>query len=284
LKLNDLYQSITAGIIHDLENGSVPWVRPWKGTGLMPVNAFSGNPYHGINIPILWRAAQMRGFPTHEWMTFHQALEKKAAVRKGEKGTHIVFVKRLQFKREDDDGFDRRTMLRSFSVFNVAQIDGLPVKEPDPQLSDAERDAGAEAFIKATGASIGHGGDMAAYVPLTDSIVLPPFEAFNGPENYYATSLHELGHWTGAKHRLDRDLSGRFGSKSYAAEELVAELTAAFLCAHLGIQGELRHAAYIKTWIALLKEDPRAIFTASSKASQAADYLSAFSKPVVEAA
>jgi antirestriction protein ArdC len=284
LKLNDLYQSITAGIVHDLEAGSVPWVRPWKGTGLMPVNAFSGNPYHGINIPILWRAAEARGYPTQEWMTFHQALEKKAAVRKGERGTHIVFVKRLQFKREDEDGFGVRTMLRSFSVFNLAQIDGLPVREPGPVLSEAERHAGAEAFITATGASISHTGDMAAYIPLTDSIVMPPFAAFRGPEHYYATGLHELGHWTGAKHRLDRDLSGRFGTQAYAAEELVAELNAAFLCAQLGIQGELRHAGYIQSWIKLLKDDPRAIFTASSKASQAAEYLTALTKPAVDAA
>ena len=173
-------------------------------------------------------------------------------------------------------------MLRTFTVFNVAQIEDLPdgLIEPvdvTPVFDDPH--AKTQAFIKATAADIRHGGDRACYVSSRDFISLPPFPAFKTAESYYATSLHELGHWSGAKCRLNRDLSGRFGSRAYAAEELVAELTAAFLCAHLGIVGELRHAGYVDSWLELLRADKRAIFTAASKASQAADYLRSFSEP-----
>src|SRR5206468_285758 len=134
-------------------------------------------------------------------------------------------------------------MLRTYTVFNVAQIDGLPTEAPTEQSTSPQD--GAMHFIDATKADIRIGGDRACYVPSKDFITLPPEPAFTGREQYLATALHELGHWSGAKHRLDRDLSGRFGTRAYAAEELVAELNAAFLCAHLGIKGELRHAEYI---------------------------------------
>ena len=174
-------------------------------------------------------------------------------------------------------------MLRQFYVFNVAQIDGLKEPEIQSELPEA-REANTETFIQKTAAQIKHGGNKACYIPSLDFVALPEFNQFRSPQHYYATALHELGHWSGAKHRLDRDLQGRFGTRKYAAEELVAELTAAFLCAHLGIEGELRHAEYIKSWIELLKRDDRAIFTASSKASQAADYLRSFSEAQEEAA
>jgi antirestriction protein ArdC len=196
---------------------------------------------------------------------------RRACVRKGEKGTHIVFTTQLT-KKEDDE--ERRfSMLRTYNVFNVDQIDGLPDPKMPEELPVPVLHERAEALIKATNAQFKNGGDKACYVPSQDFIALPHQGFFIHQEAFYAVALHELGHWTGAKPRLDRDLNGRFGTKAYAAEELVAEMTAAFLCAHLALKGELRHASYISTWIELLKEDNRAIFTAASLASKAANYL-----------
>jgi antirestriction protein ArdC len=241
----------------------------------MPHNAATNRPYSGINIPILWGAALGGGYDCHLWMTYKQALAGGAQVRGGEHGTIVVFTKKLKVGDEDEERLV--SMLRTYTVFNVAQIDGLTETEP-VILTEVERINAVEAFVKATDADIKTGGNQPMYVPSLDYIVMPPAGAFRTVEHFYATELHELAHWTAAEKRLNRDLKNRFGTKAYAAEELVAELTAAFLCAHLGIQGELRHAGYIADWIRLLKEDDRAIFTAASKASQAADFLRAFSE------
>jgi antirestriction protein ArdC len=279
MKIADLYESVTNNIIRDLQNGAVPWVKPWKSRGgLMPVNAATGRHYHGINVPILWDSASRHGFSLHAWMTFKQALDKGACVRKGEKGTHIVFVRKLQVGEKDEE--KTVSMMKVHYVFNIAQIEGLPGAEPIEEVPLEERHEYVEQFVRATKAQIEHGPYEAAYIPSRDFITMPARGVFKNNEHYFATLLHECGHWSGAKHRLDRDLEGRFGGKKYAAEELVAELTSAFLCAHLGVQGELRHAGYIEHWIELLKEDDRAIFTASSKASRAADYLRSFSEQI----
>lgn len=282
MHISSLYEQVTNDIIAQLEAGTPPWVKVWdsQAGGFLPANAASRRQYSGINIPILWSVAGKHGYPTHEWMTFKQALELGAAVRKGEKGTHIVFVKTLMKEEEDADP-KKVTILKTFSVFNVAQIDGLipsvsplaverPIDEHFTRVTD---------FIGRAKVNIEHGPYEPCYIPSMDSVCLPVREAFHTNENYYATVLHESVHWTGAGHRLNRELRNRFGSKDYAAEELVAELGAAFLCAHLGIKGELRHAGYIGSWLKLLAEDPRAIFTAAAKASQAADYLRSFSEP-----
>ena len=234
-------------------------------------HAATGRAYSGVNIPILWHAADVCGYETHGWMTFRQANSLGAHIRKGEHGTEVVFALRVAIDWTEGDEEPRtRPILRTYVVFNVDQIAGLPDPvEVEPPATDAQVDA----FVAATNAEICSGGDKAVYVPGLDSIAVPPIEAFKDTASYYAVLLHELGHWTGHPIRLDRDLNHRFGSKAYAAEELIAELTAAFLCAHLGIRGELRHAGYIETWISLLKTDNRAIFTAASKASQAADFL-----------
>ena len=287
MKTADLYQSVTAGIIKNLEVGTVPWTRPWKIArtargSIMPHNFATGRPYSGINVPILWGRAAEHGYEEHSWLTYQQATTAGGQVRKGEKACTVVFTKKFAFV-EEDDTTRKVSMLRQFYVFNVAQIDGLKEPETTPETPEA-REARTEKFIKQTGAQIQHGGNKARFVPSIDIVALPEFNQFRTPQHYYATALHELGHWSGAKHRLDRDLQGRFGTRKYAAEELVAELTAAFLCAHLGIEGELRHAEYIASWIELLKHDDQAIFTASSKASQAADYLRAFSEAQEEAA
>lgn len=292
----DIYQEVTDRICAELEAGAAPWVKPWKGrtvAPMLPYNAATKTPYSGVNILVLWGTVEAFGYPTYGFMTFNQAKQLGASVRKGEKGHGVVFTKRLRVRDEDGQGDSQGedgepgkivSMLRRYTVFNVAQIDGLPdsyhqaPKAPEP----AEGIAHAESFIAATRADIQHGGNVACYVPALDHIRLPFLADFKETAGYYATALHELGHWTAHPARMARDLSGRFGTRSYAAEELVAELTAAFLCAHLGIQGELRHAGYIKSWLELLRHDKRAIFTAASKASAAADYLRSFSESAEE--
>lgn len=294
MQINDLYRSVTDRIIEELERGAAPWLKPWKtgrrGSGLMPRNATTSRLYRGINIPILWDAADRHGFPVHAWMTFRQASERGGRIRRGERGTTVVLVKRIDPQDEDGEPAEKaaqrpRAILRTYTVFNVSQVDGLnealsapPRPEPLP-----DRLRRAQAFVSATGADIRYGFDGAWYAPSPDFIAMPAIEAFVNPESAFATVCHELGHWSGARHRLDRDLSGRFGDRRYAAEELVAELTSAFLCAGLGVEGELRHAGYIDHWIALLRDDNRAIFTASAKASQAADYLHALQPAAVPA-
>jgi antirestriction protein ArdC len=286
MHISALYESVTNSIIADLEKGVASWVKPWKNGnsgGILPMNAATKRSYNGINIPILWHAQLSRGYPTASWMTYKQALELGAQVRGAERSTHVVFTKQLNVKDTETDAETKIGMLKAYSVFNVAQIDGVPAStigqvEGTP---DQKQDRAAT-FIAATKADIRIGGDRACYIPVLDFITLPPETAFKSREHFLATSLHECGHWTGAKSRLDRDLKSRFNEKAYAAEELIAELNAAFLCAHLGIRGELRHAEYISNWLALLKEDDRAIFTAASKASQAANFLRTFSGEVQE--
>ena len=191
-----IYENVTRAIIEEMERGAVPWVRPWKtdrrGVGsVMPGNASTGRSYSGINIPILWASADMNGYPTHAWMTFKQALDHGANVRKGERGTHVVFTKPIVFKGEDDET-EKRSMLREYTVFNIAQIDGFVITEK-PLPPEPERHAAVEAFIAATSADIRHGGDKACFVPAHDFINLPPPSSFKSIEPFYAVALHELG-------------------------------------------------------------------------------------------
>lgn len=285
MDIKALYKSITDNIIRDLEAGTAPWVKPWKASargGMLPFNSISNRSYSGINIPILWGAWMEKGYPTQGWLTYKQAQAAGGQVRAGEKSTSVVFTKKLLVKDEDLE--KQISMLKVFHVFNEAQVAGLPKLPPPKIVIDENPDDSAHRFVRATLADIRHGGDRACYIPSQDYILLPHATAFETRAHYTATALHELCHWTGAKQRLNRDLTGRFRTKSYAAEELVAELGAAFLCAHLGVEGKLRHADYIANWLALLREDDRAIFTAASKASQAADYLRGFSEKLEEAA
>lgn len=278
MKIASLYESVTQQIIEELEAGTAPWTKVWdsQAGGFLPANAVSGRHYSGINVPILWSKACKHGYPTHRWLTFKQALEAGAAVRKGEKATQVIFVKRLV--KDEGEEPQSLTVLKSFFVFNTAQIDGLPEPAPAPERPLEEKYEHVELFLKAAKVKIWHGQYDPCFMPSDDAVLIPRREDFHGDEHYYATLLHESVHWTGTPHRLDRNLHNRFGSKEYAAEELVAELGAAFLCAHLGIKGELRHAGYIKSWLTLLKDDPRAIFTASAKASEASNYLRSFSE------
>ena len=222
----------------------------------------------------------MWGYPTHLWLTYQQAKSRGATIRKGEKGTHIVFTKKLLVADAKTNEQRKVQMLKTFCVFNVAQIDGLPPRAEPEQVAECIRHEAAERFIAATSADIRGGGDRACYVPALDRVLMPFQGFFINQEAFYSVTLHELGHWTGAKHRLDRDLSGVFITKKYAFEELVAELTSAFLCAHLGLQAELRHAGYIEHYLDVLKDDGRAFFKAAAKAQQTADFLRMFSEPI----
>lgn len=278
----DWYQEVTDRIVATLEAGTVPWVKPWSGKfghhGAMAYNGASGRPYHGINAVLLG----MSPYASCEWFTFNQAKELGGCVRKGEKGSPIVFFKEIRLgedKREDDKDDGKRLLIRGWHVFNRDQIDGLPDSKrenaPAPKAEPDGRRADVDAVIKATGATIRHGGDRACYRsgPGVDEILMPIPAAFCDFGAYYATATHELGHWTGHAARLDRDLSNRFGSHKYAAEELIAEMTSAFLCARLGIDGKLQHPEYIASWLDVMKADKRAVVTAASKAQKAALFI-----------
>ncbi|WP_296721411.1 zincin-like metallopeptidase domain-containing protein [Erythrobacter sp.] len=278
-----LYDDVTATIIGQLEEGLFPWVRPWSAAlaapGL-PRNAVTGRAYSGINVLILWGAVIEGGYPSQGWLTFRQALAAGGCVRKGERGRTVFYADRFVPKgeREGSDGSEEPraiAFLKRFTVFNVAQCEGLPeniTAAPVP-LPERELHENAEALIAATGADVRIGGAEAFYSPCADYVQVPPQPAFHHQIDYYRTALHELGHWTGHASRLGRDQTGRFGSAAYAREELVAELAAAFLCAALGIQPTVRHADYLGGWLAVLRADNRAIFRAASQASTAAEFL-----------
>jgi len=282
-----LYQEVTDKIIAELEQGRVPWVQPWGGTkaGLgLPKNAATGRRYSGVNILILWGAVIEKGFPSQQWLTFRQALDLGGNVRKGEHGTTVCYADRYipksELERAQKIGEEPEAVpfLKRFTVFNVSQCDGLPehLSVGAPVLPERELFPHAEALIAATKADFRIGGNRAFYVPGADFIQVPPQSAFFAQINYYRTCFHELGHWTGHASRLARDLSGGFGSKGYAREELVAEMASAFVCASLGITPTVRHADYLASWLDVLREDNRAIFRAASAASKAADFLLAF--------
>ena len=276
----DLYAEVSARIVGELERGATPWVRSWHTTAgaNVPCNAVTNRPYSGCNVILLWLARD-RGWPTPRFLTFKQAIEAGGNVRKGEHGTKVIFVKQLQIKDGEGEETDTRLipMLREFTVFNCAQCEGLPdsikVGKPMRVRNPDTRDALADEFLRSTGADIREGAGEAYFAPSRDFISMPAFEAFKGADHFYNVAFHELTHWTGHKSRLDRDLKHRFGERVYAAEELVAELGAAFLCAEFGFDGDVRNAGYIATWIDLLKADKRAFFTACSKAQAAANYL-----------
>lgn len=293
-----LYDEVTARIIDELEAGRFPWVRPWDAAAFapgLPRNAETRRSYSGINILILWSEAVRRGFGAQGWLTFRQAQQAGGQVRKGEKGTAIFYAARFTPKGGDGAGeagpasapergggageCDRSIpFLKRFTVFNVAQVDGLPERctAPDPLLPPRETIPVAEALIAASGADIRFGGNEAYYSPSGDFVALPHQQAFRAQIDFYRTALHELGHWTGHASRLARDQTGAFGSAAYGREELCAELASAFLCALLGIRPTVRHADYLGAWLAILRADTRAIFKAASLASKAADYLLGF--------
>jgi antirestriction protein ArdC len=285
----NLYDDITTKIIRELEAGRVPWVQPWgtvaaKAPLALPKNASTGRFYSGINVLILWGSVIEHGFPVQGWVTFRQALSLGGHVRKGERGTTVVYADRFvpdgEKKRAQETGEEAHAIpfLKRFTVFNLAQCEGLPqdlavaAPLPEPGLIEPK----VEALIKATRADFRIGGNRAFYMPGADYIQVPPPQVYFEPINWHRTALHELSHWTGAPQRLNRDHSGSYGSKTYAFEELVAEMGAAFCCASLGIVPTVRHADYIGGWLECLRENNRAIIRAASQASKAADYILGF--------
>jgi len=284
-----LYQEITDKIIAELEAGRVPWVQPWgtvaaNASLAMPKNATTHRQYSGINVLILWGAVIEHGFSIQNWLTFRQALSLGANVRKGEHGTTVVYADRFvpdeERRRADRDGDEPSAIpfLKRFTVFNTDQCENLP---PELTTAPAPVPEGlilphAEALIRATGIEFRIGGERAFYSPVHDFIQVPRPEVYFEPINWHRTALHELAHASGHTSRLNRDLSGSFASKKYAYEEIVAEITSAFMCASLGIVPTVRHADYIGSWLEVLRDDDRAIVRAASAASKAADYLLAF--------
>lgn len=280
----NLYDEVTARIVAELEAGRVPWVQPWGNVGAgvgLPRNALTARSYSGVNVLILWGAMIAQGWPSQSWLTFRQALDAGGCVRKGERGTTVVyadrFVPEAEKVRAVETGGDAKAIpfLKRFVVYNVAQCEGLReglVSDPVP-LPEREILPVAEAVIAASGVDFRIGGREAFYVPALDFVQVPPQPAFFDQVNYYRTCLHELTHATGHPSRLGRTLTNAFGSKDYAREELVAEMGSAFLCAALGIEPTVRHADYLASWLEVLREDNRAIFRAASAASKAAEWL-----------
>jgi antirestriction protein ArdC len=280
----DVYSRVTAEIIAAIESGAGSWRAPWfhNGTDIArPTNLASGKRYRGINTLALWVAGLAAGYGEGLWGTYKQWQAANAQVRKGERATTVVLWREITSSQQDDDHGDdddgrRRMFARAFSVFNVAQVDGYE-RPLTPVLPEDERLAHAEAFIANLGIKTVFGGPEACYRPSADTVFMPDFASFRDPASFYGVWLHENGHASGAKHRLDRDLSGRFGDAAYAAEECCVEILSGLVLADLGIAHHPRpdHAAYISSWLKVLKDDPRAIFTAASKAQQAADWMHA---------
>jgi antirestriction protein ArdC len=283
----DVYQKITDQIVSALEQGVRPWHQPWKaehssGRIMRPLRA-NGMAYQGINVLMLWSAALEKGYAAPIWMTFKQALDLKAHVRKGEQGGLVVYADKI-IRTETDANTGEEAehaipFMKGYTVFNVEQIEGLPEHyygKPQARPEPVQRIGHAESFLEATGANILHGGSRACYVISTDNIHMPCIDFFRDAESYYSVRAHETVHWTRHESRLNRDFGRqRFGDEGYAMEELVAELGSAFLCADLALTPEVRedHASYISSWIKVLRNDKRAVFTAASQAQRAADFL-----------
>ena len=282
----DIHQHITDKIVSAIERGAGQFRLPWHrsaGNITRPVNIASKKPYRGVNVLALWATAEEKAYTSGVWGTYRQWSEAGAQVRNGEKSAHIVFYKEITVVDGNSEETDTRLFARATPVFAAEQVDGWTpptIDAPATVITPIEQ---AETFVTATGAAIIHGGSQAFYRPSTDTIQLPLREAFIGTatsspaETYYSTLLHELTHWSGHETRCKRQLGKRFGDDAYAMEELVAELGAAFLCADLRIADEPRvdHAQYLDHWLKVIKADKKAIFTAASKASEAAAFLTA---------
>jgi antirestriction protein ArdC len=291
MKSQDVCEKITAAIIAELERGVLPWNKSWAGHGgpVMP-RRHTGIRYRGINVLILWGQAEEAGYRSPFWMTFKQAQEYGANVRKGEKGTQIVYANRVTKSETNEAGEDVERsfgFLKAYSVFNAEQIENLPAQflppSPPPAQVPDEKDwtayEAASAWFEGIPAQVRHGGDKACFIPSLDRIDLPDREDFFTAQHYFSVRAHETVHWTKMESRLNRDFGReRWGDEGYAMEELVAELGAAFTMAELGMVPAIRedHAPYIAHWLSVLKSHGKAILTAAAKASDALEYMSKF--------
>jgi antirestriction protein ArdC len=279
---------VTAHIIDALNHGVRPWTQPWDSAGALALPLrHNGVPYRGFNVVALWAVAAKRQLTHRHWFSFKQAQALGAHVRRGESATRVTFYSNTQPAEAEDQSANqamsastkRRAILRTFGVFNVAQIDNLPAQfyaTPIP-VTDCDDTALATRFDRVP-AVIQHGGARACYDPLADTIRLPPRHSFVSTAQFFSTLLHELAHWTGHPTRLARDAFLTLGPRApavYAREELVAELTAAFLGAELGLPVDHLecHAAYLDYWLKLLDREPGALLSAASHAQRAADFL-----------
>lgn len=287
-----IHETVTAKIVAALEAGAAPWQKQWKGGVSRPLRS-TGERYQGINVLILWCAAMERGYTSPYWFTFKQAQALKGCVRKGEKGTHVVYYATFTKEKTNDAGDtveSKIPFLKTYGVFNAEQIDGLPAKYATPEETTTtpfERIENAREFFHNVGADVRTGGVSAFYSPSGDFIQMPEQERFIDATAYESVMAHETIHWTGHASRENRlDKMARFGSEAYAFEELVAELGSAFLCADLQIENEPRpdHASYIASWVKVLRNDHKAIFNAASLASAAVARLHGHQPNNVEAA
>jgi len=279
----DVYQTVTESIITAIERGAGEFVMPWHGSGISrPQNAFTRMEYHGINVVALWAQAHERGYGSGWWATYRQWQRAGAQVRQGERAATIVFFKRIDGNEHPDETEpSTRLVARASPVFNADQVCGWAAPRPAYPHGSAEAIESLETFVALSHAEVHHGATLACYRTREDWIEMPARAAFTGSptcsptEAYYATLLHELVHWTGAKHRLNRGLQNGLSNEDLAAEELVAEIGAAYLCADLGVSNDPRpdHAAYVASWLKLLRDDKRAIFTASRLADRATSFL-----------
>lgn len=277
MKANDIIESVVADLVAQIEAGAGEWRMPWRKLAATPLNV-DGRPYRGMNSLILAMVAADRGWSSHRWATYKGWQRHGAQVRKGEKSTPVLLWKPTKRKVQADDGsVETRQSLyaTSFNVFSAEQVDGAEEYLTPVELDPVERIDAAEAFFAAVGTTVIEGGDRACYVPAVDEIRMPTIDQFDDAEKFYATLAHEHTHWTGHPDRLDRDLSGRFGSDAYAVEELIAEMGAAFWCAQAGIGSADRsdHAAYLASWVRVLREQPKVLVTVCSKAQAALDHL-----------
>lgn len=280
MKTVDLYASVTADVIRQLEEGTPPWTRPWKddrrrGVGMIPSNLATGRLYSGGNVLLLWMTAMQNGYSNLQFCTYRQANEMGAKVRKGARSTHVIFTKHV-IRKEDETGEEKPgTVVKTYPLFHVSQLEGVPDKYLEPQIPDDKEAVHAEAMElrERSGVTTVHGANKAAYYPARDEIVMPNLGVFESEDAYWGVWCHEATHATGHKDRLERVYGKRFGDAGYAFEELVAELGSAFLCARLGIPPSFRSASYIESWLKVLNGDNRAIFSAASYAGHAADWL-----------
>jgi antirestriction protein ArdC len=293
-KPRDLYAEVTQRIVEAIERGVRPWARPWTrdqaAPGMLPRRS-TGEAYRGVNVLLLWAAAQERGYVGNTWLTYKQVQAEGGQVRRGERGTTVVYAGKFtpagETTVDDNDSGDdvsarrARAYLRSYTVFNAEQVDGLPPPATPALVESPKVGEAVRAFIGKTGATVHHGGDRAFYAPGPDVVQVPHVCQFRDAAAYLGTVAHELVHWTGHPYRLARQFGQRFGDRAYAVEELVAELGAAFVCAGLSVSAEPRedHAAYLAEWLAVLKADKRAVFTAAAQAQRAADYLCGLQVP-----
>jgi antirestriction protein ArdC len=291
-KKTDIYQEITDSIIASLEQGVVPWLQPWENRmpdgGILPRNYLrrgdkkDRGEYHGINVLLLWGAAQLRGFTSSYWLTKNQVVESGAWIKREEflRGTDIVFYKKVSKKIENEEDASY-LLMRTYTVWNFDQLERKPTNYKEEQaVSDLSLQGDKydflHSYIKNMGVDLRHGGNRAFYAVQPDYVQMPPAEQFNDMEAYWAVLFHECVHWSGHGKRLNREFGKRFGDEAYATEELVAELGSAFLCATHGIRAQQnsgQHAAYIETWIKALKSDKRIIVAAAKHASKAAEFL-----------